>query len=228
MISYADKHKIISSTSTNGHFITENKATEIVKSGLKKIIISIDGTTQETYEKYRVNGSLKKAIEGVKNIVSAKQQLQSKFPKVYIQFLVVKPNQHQISEIKKMGKHLKVDKVTLKTAQIYDFENGNDLIPTIDKYSRYKKLKSGKYKIKNPLKNECWRMWSSFVSTWDGKIIPCCFDKDAKHQLGNLKTTNFKEIWHSKSYQNFRHQILKNRRKIDICNNCTEGTKTFN
>ena len=227
MISYADKYKIISSTSTNGHFITEKKADDIVNSGLKKIIISIDGTTQETYESYRINGSLKKAIEGVKNIVSAKEKAASKHPKVYIQFLVVKPNQHQINDIKKLGKKLKVDKVTLKTAQVYDFENGNDLIPTIDKYSRYKKLKSGKYSIKNPLKNECWRMWSSFVSTWDGKIIPCCFDKDATKEMGSLQNNNFKDIWKSKAYQNFRKQILINRSKIDICNNCTEGTKVF-
>ncbi len=227
MISYANKYKIITSTSTNGHFITEKKAVDIIDSGLKKIIISIDGTTQETYEKYRINGSLKKAIQGVKNIVKAKENKKSKYPKVYIQFLVVKPNQHQINDIKTLGKDLKANKVTLKTAQIYDFENGNELIPTIEKYSRYKKLKSGKYKIKNPLKNECWRMWSSFVSTWDGKIIPCCFDKDATKEMGNLQNKNFKSIWKSKPYQNFRKQILINRNKIDICNNCTEGTKTF-
>ena len=53
------------------------------------------------------------------------------------------------------------------------------------------------------------------------------FDKDAKYQIGDLHSSSFKEIWKSKSYQNFRKNILTNRNKIDICQNCTEGTKVW-
>lgn len=115
----------------------------------------------------------------------------------------------------------------IKTAQIYDFENGHDLIPEQETYSRYKKGASGKYEIKNELLNQCWRMWQGCVITWDGKIVPCCFDKDAKYQLGNLQTERFESIWYSEAYTNFRRSVLKSRNQIDICTNCTEGTKVW-
>lgn len=68
---------------------------------------------------------------------------------------MVKPNEHQIEDVKKLAKEIGVDDVRFKTAQIYDYENGNFLMPTIDKYSRYKKNAQGKYEIKNSLDNHC-------------------------------------------------------------------------
>ncbi len=112
-------------------------------------------------------------------------------------------------------------------AQIYDFENGSDLIPTQDKYSRYKLNASGKYSIKNSLDNNCWKMWQSCVITWDGKVLPCCFDKDAKYVMGDLTQQTFKEIWLGEKYQQFRSTLFKSRSEIEMCKNCTEGTKVW-
>lgn len=227
MVKFASKKKIYTVTSTNAHFLTERKAKETIESGLDRILISIDGTTQETYEQYRVGGSLEKVIEGTKNLVKAKLELKSKTPHIVFQFLVVKPNEHQIEDVKRLAKEIGVDEVKLKTAQVYDFESGNELIPAIDQYSRYKKQANGQYEIKNELLNHCWKLWHSTVITWDGKVVPCCFDKDAQHQLGDLHTKSFAEIWQSNLYQSFRSCILKSRREIDICTNCSEGTKVW-
>jgi radical SAM protein with 4Fe4S-binding SPASM domain len=120
-----------------------------------------------------------------------------------------------------------VDEVKLKTAQIYDFENGSPLIPENPKYSRYRKLENGFYAIKNKLLNQCWKMWHSCVVTWDGRVVPCCFDKDATHQFGNLNQDSFTSIWSGNAYQDFRNKLLKSRSEIDICTNCTEGTKVW-
>lgn len=227
MVSYANAKKIYTATSTNAHFLTPQKAEETVKSGLSRLTISIDGTTQETYESYRKGGDLNKVLEGAKNIIEAKKKLNSKTPYVIFQFLVVQPNEHQIEDAKKLSTQMGVDEIRFKTAQVYDYKNGNPLIPTIEKYARYKKQSDGTYRLKNKLLNECWRMWSSCVITWDGKIVPCCFDKDAKHQLGDLKENTLKQIWLNKKYTDFRKTLLNNRAEIDICQNCTEGTKVF-
>jgi radical SAM protein with 4Fe4S-binding SPASM domain len=120
-----------------------------------------------------------------------------------------------------------LDEVAFKTAQVYDYENGNDLIPLDEKYSRYRKNGDGKFHIKNELLDHCWKMWHSCVITWDGKVVPCCFDKDASHQLGDVNKNSFSEIWNSESYRHFRTSLLKSRSSIDICNNCTEGTKVW-
>jgi len=227
MVKTASDNNIYTITSTNAHFLTPQNAEKSVTSGLHKMIISIDGTTQETYQQYRKEGTLSKVIEGAKNMVEAKKKLNSLTPLLVFQFLVIKPNEHQIDEVYKLADEIGIDEVTLKTAQIYDFEDGNPLIPENEKYSRYTKLAIGKYKIKNKLLNQCWRMWQGSVITWDGKVVPCCFDKDAQHQMGNISIQSFKDVWHSKPYKNFRKALLTSRSEIDICKNCSEGTEVF-
>jgi radical SAM protein with 4Fe4S-binding SPASM domain len=227
MIRYASSKKIYTATSTNAHFLNDESARQTVESGLDRLIISIDGTTQEVYQSYRVGGKLDKVIEGTKSILNWKQKLKSKTPHVIFQFLVVKPNEHQIEEVKTLAKQLGVDEVKLKTAQVYDFQNGSDLIPSIDKYARYKKNESGSYSIKNNLSDECWKMWHSCVITWDGKIVPCCFDKDARFVMGDLTKNSFEEIWKGAKYDSFRNTLFTARSSIEMCRNCTEGAKTF-
>lgn len=227
MVQYASQQGIYTVTSTNAHYLNDENAQKTIKSGLDRIIISIDGTTQETYQSYRVGGKLEKVLQGTRNLVQWKKQLKSATPHIIFQFLVVRPNEHQIEEVYKIAQELGVDEVKLKTAQVYDYEQGNPLIPTIDKYSRYKKQPDGTFTIKNKLLNHCWKLWHSCVITWDGKIVPCCFDKDAQHQLGDLKQQTFTNVWYSQPYYNFRRAILKSRKEIDICANCSEGTKVW-
>ena len=100
-------------------------------------------------------------------------------------------------------------------------------MPTIEKYSRYKKNALGEYEIKNELLDHCWKMWHSCVITWDGKVVPCCFDKDAHYVLGDLTINTFKEIWKGKQYNEFRASLLRSRSEIEMCRNCTEGTKVW-
>ncbi|MCS6934678.1 MAG: SPASM domain-containing protein [Chitinophagales bacterium] len=227
MVRYASDKKIYTVTSTNAHYLTARRALETVQSGLSRILISIDGTTQQTYEQYRVGGSLQKVIEGTKRLLDAKKQLRSTTPHIVFQFLVVKPNEHQIQDVKKLARELGVNEVKYKTAQVYDYKNGNPLIPTLEKFSRYKKQTDGTYIFKNRLQNKCWKMWHSNVITWDGRVVPCCFDKDATHLLGNAATSGLREIWHSKVYDSFRRKLLKSRSEIDICTNCSEGTRVW-
>ncbi|MEJ7770166.1 MAG: radical SAM/SPASM domain-containing protein [Chitinophagaceae bacterium] len=228
MVKYASGKGIYTATSTNAHYLTDANAKKTVESGLDRLIISIDGTTQEVYQQYRVGGRLDKVIEGATNIVKWKKTLGSKTPFIIFQFLVVRPNEHQVEEVKQLAKQVGVDDIWLKTAQVYDYENDpNRLIPTIAKYSRYKKQENGMAETKNKLNNHCWRLWHATVITWDGLVVPCCFDKDAQNTLGDLKGKPFKEIWHNEQYIHFRKQLLISRKNIEICANCSEGTKVW-
>ena len=228
MVKYASDKGIYTATSTNAHYLTDEAAKRTVESGLDRLIISLDGTTQATYKQYRIGGNIDKVLEGAKNIVKWKKTLNSTKPFVFFQFLVVKHNEHQIEEVKKLAKEIGVDEVRFKTAQVYDYENDpNQLIPNNEKYSRYKKNADGTFKSKNKLANRCWKMQHANVITWDGLVVPCCFDKDATHQLGNLKTQSFKEIWKNDNYKQFRSELLKSRKNIDICANCSEGVSVW-
>lgn len=227
LIRQAKKHKIYTATSTNAHFIDQKKAEEIIDSGLDRLIISIDGLTQETYENYRVHGNLAKVIEATKLLIATKKEKKSATPHLIFQFLAVKPNEHEIPAVFKLGKELGIDEVRIKTAQLYDYKNGNSLMPENEKYSRYVKTSNGTYKLKYETGNHCWRMWSGSVLTWDGRVVPCCFDKDAKHVLGTIEQASFNEIWNHKKYKNFRQAVLTGRNQIDICQNCSEGAKVW-
>jgi radical SAM protein with 4Fe4S-binding SPASM domain len=227
MVNYAHQKGLYTITSTNGHFLNTQNARKTVESGLDRLIISVDGTTQETYESYRKEGKLETVLQGARNVVHWKRELKSHTPHLIFQFLVVRPNEHQIPEIYRLAKEIGIDEVKLKTAQVYDYENGNPLIPTLDRYARYTRQPDGTYRVKNKLLNHCWKLWHSCVITWDGVVVPCCFDKDATHRLGNLKQQSFRELWWGKSYQQFRTRLLDGRKNIDICTNCTEGCKVW-
>jgi radical SAM protein with 4Fe4S-binding SPASM domain len=228
MVKYASGKGIYTATSTNAHYLTDENARKTVESGLDRLIISLDGTTQDVYQQYRVGGKLHKVLEGARNIVKWKKELKSKTPFVFFQFLVVKPNEHQIEDVKRLAKEIGVDEVRFKTAQVYDYENDpNKLIPTIEKFSRYRKNRNGQMEIRNNLSNHCWRLWHATVISWDGLVVPCCFDKDAQHTLGDLKGKSFKEVWHNDKYKRFREQVLMGRKNIDICANCSEGTRVW-
>ena len=204
LIKYADQNRIYTCTSTNGHYLSKDNCEKIIRSGLKKIIISVDGTTQQTYSKYRIGGNLSKVIEGIQNLVELKQVYKTKYPLINLQFIVFKHNQLEINDLRKLSRRLG--------------------IPTLNKYSRYT-LKNNQFVIKNRLRNRCSRIWNTMVISWEGNISPCCFDKDSTFILGNLKKDNALAIWNSTFFNDFRHNILKNRKKITICRNCTEGLR---
>lgn len=227
MVQHARSRGLYTITSTNGHFLNDENARATIESGLDRLIISIDGTTQEVYEQYRKAGKLETVLQGVRNVVKWKQALQSHTPHIVIQFLVVKPNEHQIPDIQRMARDLGVDALSFKTAQVYDYEHGNHLLPVDERLSRYRRLPDGRYEPKATLHNHCWKLWHGAVITWDGQVVPCCFDKDAQHRLGDLKKNNFRDIWMGDAYQKFRQQLFTGRENIDICTNCTEGCKVW-
>jgi radical SAM protein with 4Fe4S-binding SPASM domain len=198
-----------------------------VESGISRVIISIDGTTQEVYQQYRVGGQLTKVLEGTKRLADWKKKLKSATPHIIFQFLVVKPNEHQLDEVKVLAKELGVDEVKFKTAQVYDYAQGNPLIPTLDRYSRYRQKADGSWEHKSKLLNHCWKLWHAAVITWDGIVVPCCFDKDAEYRMGNVGSQTFDQVWNGPGYRRFREAIVRSRGEIDMCTNCTEGVSVF-
>lgn len=227
MVEEAYLRGIYTAVSTNAHFMDDEIAQRVVASGLSRLIISIDGASQETYENYRVGGSLQKVLDATKCLVDCRKKARSHLPAIVWQYLVVRPNEHEITQVQKMAKQYGVDKLVLKTAQINSPDDPNQLIPKNPKYSRYEQDRFGVFKLKSAQADECWKMWHSCVVTWDGKIVPCCFDKDAGYSMGNIKDQSFKSIWAGAPYQKFRETLFESRRSIPMCTNCTSGAKVW-
>lgn len=220
MVKYASAKGLFTLVSTNGNLAMQ--AEEIVNSGLDSMIISLDGTTQDTYNKYRVNGKLDKVLENARKIVEARQKLNKKNPLLRWQFLVMKHNEHEIDKIKKMAAELQVDNLELKSIQIYSKDDVHNFLPRNPKYRRYK-IVGDNFELKFGVKNRCRRIWTNAVVNWNGDVAICCFDKEGKYYVGNLQDSELKQLWKNHSIMKIRNQILKDRIAIPICRNCLEG-----
>jgi radical SAM protein with 4Fe4S-binding SPASM domain len=224
MIHYAQENKIYISISTNGHFINAENVDDVLKNAPDKLIYSVDGLDEESYQNYRIGGTFKQADEGLRILVSRRKELKLKKPFVEFQCIVMKQNEHLIEDVKKYAKEVGVDKVVFKTMQISSYDNAKKFLPSNKKYSRYI-IQNGSFKIKKEIKNHCFALWRTSVITWDGKVVPCCFDKDATYELGLVNGREFVDVWQSNSYHDFRSNILNCRKSIGMCTNCTEGLK---
>jgi len=222
MVKYASEKKLFTLVSTNGNI--DYDAEEVVKSGLDSMIVSLDGTTQGSYNKYRVNGKLEKVLEGVKKIVAAKKKLNKTNPLLRWQFLVMKHNEHEIEEIKQLSKKLEVDNLELKSVQIYSKDDVHSFLPQNPKYRRYK-ISGDNFELKYGIKNRCRRIWTNAVVNWNGEVAICCFDKDGEFKVGNVIDTDLTQLWKNSDIMKIRNQILKDRKQIPICRNCLEGVK---
>jgi len=224
MIAYAQSKKIYVSISTNGHFISEKNIEEVFKIPPDKLIFSLDGLDEKSYQSYRIGGSFAKADKALRLLVETKRNKRKRKPFIELQFLVMKQNEHLVKDVLEYGEKLGVDKITLKTMQITSYENALKFLPKEKKYRRYT-LAEHKFKTRGRLANHCFLLWKTSVVTWDGKVVPCCFDKDAQYQLGNVFENDFSEIWKSVQYNRFRQRILSGRKTVDICTTCTSGLK---
>ena len=227
LIEACSSHRIYSSTSTNAHHLTEDRCRSLIDAGLSRLIISIDGMSEVTYSSYRVGGSLAQVLEGTRRMLEAKKALR-RGPHVVWQFLVVGTNEQDIPELLKRAREIGVDEVHVKTAQLDDPRDGHPLLteaPELRRYDRHPV--TGAWTLRNSMDNACWRMWQGAVVTWDGRVVPCCFDKDAQHVMGMLTQENMKTIWHNPNYASFRTQLFKQRDAIPMCTNCSEGSHVY-
>jgi len=223
MVTIAKKYSYYTMTSTNGHFLNEENCHRIIDAGLDRLVVSLDGWDQQSYARYRRGGDLQKVKEGIETLCRIKEERRASHPYLVIQCLLFRHNLGQTREIRELIHQKGVDEVTFKKAQFYDLSEENTLIPSDETMSRYTPSGKGKFRIKSRFPDHCRRLWFSSVITWDGMVLPCCYDKDADHRLGDITSQTFGEIWHGKGYDDFRRQLFFFRKTIPICTNCGEG-----
>jgi MoaA/NifB/PqqE/SkfB family radical SAM enzyme len=225
MINYAFEKKMYTVISTNANRLASSKfSDELAASKLGRLVLSIDGATDETYTIYRQAGKFNRVIKGIEYFVKARNKLNKKFPRIILQFIVMKHNEHEMKAIKELGKKLGVDRVIYKSPQVLDPSRADEIMPQNPKFRRYEKS-NGTYKLKGSYTGYCKKIWYGSVLTWDRTVIPCCFDKDAEFPLGTMKDQDFKTIWDTEVYHEFRKGVIKDRDGLEMCRNCTEGLR---
>jgi len=223
MIEYCKKKNIFVRVSSNGHFFKkEEDRVRLVKSKLDQLVIALDGASQETFSQYRKQGDFDEVVESLKRIAEIKKELNSKFPYIEIQFIIMGHNEHEVEKMKLLAKEMQVNKLTMKSVLLDEVEHLSDeekqqFLPKNPKYSRY----SGNLQKKQEVNSKyCSRAWLSSVVNWDGSVAPCCYDFDCKLDFGNAFETSFKKVWTGQKYVEFRSQILKDKGVYKICKTC--------
>jgi len=226
MIAYARSRNMYTLTSTNGHYLNISMVTGIIDAGLDALVVGLDGISPEVYREYRKSGSFDKVVNGIKLLVDEREKRGRKRPKIYLQFIVMKNNENEVAVIREFGRKLNVDKVLIKTAQVYPGIDPDQFLPKDSSSSRYV-VSDGKPVLKTPVPNRCRRLWTTAVITWDGRFASCCFDKDAQHAFGIWNGGQNLDAWQSEKSMKFRNAVLRNRSAIPMCMNCTEGIREF-
>jgi MoaA/NifB/PqqE/SkfB family radical SAM enzyme len=202
-VAYAHKANIATMMSSNlNKPLTPQMAEDIIRSGLDVLIISLDGTTQDVYEIYRVGGHLNRVLDNIKLLVDKRREMGSKTPYFEWQFIVMRQNEAQIPEAKRIGTELGVDNIVFKRV---DFPHGEE---NTELARQWLPVGEGWNHRENPFEkpyqengDRCWRLWRSAVVNWDGGYAPCCYLTDAADDFGDVKTHSVKEIWNNEHYQ---------------------------
>lgn len=210
MIKYAHRHNIRVNLSTNLNFFDERKAEEIVKSGLDHLIVSLDGASQITYEKYRIGGKFNKIIKNIKMIVQKKKELKRLLPSITWQFIVMKHNEHEIPKAREMARRIGVNKFKLMSTFS---DMGRELfwskerrIRAVEKWLPHNK----KYQLS--IIKPCSFLWCQMVINWNGSVSPCCAVYPEEYDFGNIfNDGGFKKIWNNGKYRTAR-RIIRQRR----------------
>jgi len=213
-IKYARAKNIYVVTSTNGHFLNEQIAKNIIDADLNEIIIALDGLSQLTLERYRKNANIEQIISGIKTLVDLKKKSKKINPILQLQFIVMKHNEHELSRVEDFAKELGFDKLVMKTFGSHlDQDRLKEFEPVDKKFSRYDK------QTKN--QNDCKNIWLGMNINYDGGVVPCCYDPFEQNQFGNIfNDGGIKNIWQGGRFVNFRKAILNSKQNIGICKNC--------
>ncbi len=228
MIKYAKSKGLKVITSTNGYAFKDPKVIDaIIESGLDEIILAVDGADQEAYSKYRINGDYDEFTAGIKALSDAKKRKKSFFPFMSMQFIIMKSNEHQVENIKRIAKDLGVNELILKT--VYLWNNpilAAKYLPENKEYSRY--ITDEGITCKTSVRPGCDGLWIGVNINYDGTVVPCCFDTHEQFVFGNAVTTkNFdKDIWNSPDFVAFRKNVWEDKGSVDMCKNCPTNTES--
>lgn len=208
MIKYAKQYHSDIKIDTNLTHLDEDRAERLILSGLDKIIVSLDGLTQETYSMHRRGGNFQVVMNNLKLLLKKRKELKSNKPYVTWQFLVFRHNEHEIDDARKMGRKLGVDHVGITKA----FIGYKDWIPRNPEYSNYKveeinnnELTSDHFKPAQ--ETFCSWPWEAIAINPNGSASVCCSVEDEKDDFGNIFDQPFKEFWNSEKYQAMRNYI---------------------
>lgn len=221
MIRYAADRGIQIITSTNAHFLhDEDYLRRILTSGLATLIVAIDSLEQERYAVYRQNGSLSKAVQGLKTLVRLKKETGSR-TRINLRMVIMKQNEHELPAMRRFAKRSGVDLFSVKSLNPscgLDSKD-EDLVPRNPAYRRYVYNEESFERIR--LDCHCRKMTFMCSISANGEVIPCGYDFRSELNVGNIAEAPLSEIWNSSASQEMRRKLYHEKETIPKCAECS-------
>lgn len=185
---------------SNGILLTEEKFKAFMEIGLPVLSVSLDATTQETYQKVR-GGRLDIPWNNVLKAIEIKKRENALLPLIRVSFVKQEANKHEMEEFLNFW----TDKADIVDIQAYiDYRR--------DEYY---------YNF------ECYDPWRR-VQIWaDGTIAPCCGFPGIHISIGHIDKDSIYDAWNSKKMKDIRESLFsKNYKKACLqCFGCRENLK---
>jgi radical SAM protein with 4Fe4S-binding SPASM domain len=228
MISYAHRHKIKVSVSSNLNVLNKELAEKLIESRLDHLIVSLDGAEQESYAKYRIGGNFQTVVENIILFNKKKRSMNSDYPRIMIQFVIFKHNEAEIPQIKKLARRLQVDLFFRQGAlggkgqsppETKDRKLAGKWLTQNKKYQFQYDYFSNKPHLAD---GKCSYLWNVATINWDGAVLPCCWVYDSRDSYGNILQQDFKEIWNNEKFRSSRRLFSKSSEGLASVSNFKE------
>ena len=225
-------HGIRTITNLNLNLLNDEQVEGLATSGLDKLIVSVDGATQEAYEVYRVGGNIEKVFNNMRRLVEANKRHNSNM-RVIWQFLVMKQNEQQIDLAREIAKEIGVEisfgmvRAGMKedlTEKVEDnIQKFREWMPENPDFNRYNLEEKTRKKQPNQQHAMfCKRPWMETFINWNGDVFPCgCVMTEKKYSMGNVFEEDFDDVWNGEKYIAARKELLGQGNDLEtICHIC--------
>lgn len=216
MVEYAVNKGIEVKISTNLSLeLSDLEAEAIIKTNLRKIYVSANGASNETYLKYHIGGDFDKVMKNIKLLIQKKKDLNNQYTEIIWLFHVFSHNEHEIDKAniiaKELGIRLNINKMRTDMGKEI-FETPEEAIKRDSKWlpenPEYKIFDVNNKKTKKQF--ICNLLWKETVINWNGTVMPCCYVYNDGFSFGNIIDKPFKEIWNNDKYLSARKAIHTN------------------
>jgi MoaA/NifB/PqqE/SkfB family radical SAM enzyme len=228
MIEHAQESNVGTNLSSNMVKTSSDDIDKLLDCGLEYLVVSLDGTSQETYVQYRVRGNYERVVENMSELLRRRQARGKKTPKVEWQFIVMKQNQHQVAEAEALSRKLGVDYMRfIPVGMPFEFRNRKQVAdqwyPTEFEgrtFSDHTEQQFGQAAKPAP----CFYLYRSVVVNPDGGVSPCCVVYKKNRDFAELTPgIDVHAMWNNEKYHSARSlyssTVLPNRRAT-VCDVC--------
>lgn len=200
--------------STNGTLLDDRRAAAVLESPLDTLKIAIDGTTKEVYERIRLSSQheFEEVVENARSFLARRRSLSRSKPHTILSIIVMDETRAQLDQFRTFWLGAGADEVLFKPFTTWgnQFEG---LTPLVERGGV----------DAQPRQQPCYFLWESLVVSWNGLVVPCCYDYDAKEVLGDVTHQTLREIWNGEAYQRLRSNELAGCNDSSLCAGCDQA-----